>query len=96
MIPKSKPTKLPAYLQWIRTQPCVICGSEIVEAHHEIGHGKGRMGGKHSDLTAFPLCPTHHQELHNHGYKTWERKHGHAQEYYWSGTLMRAIRMEIV
>lgn len=90
MIHKSKPTRLRHYLSWVKEQPCVVCGNPASDAHHLIGHGRGSMGSKGSDLTAIPLCRTCHTDLHDHGYKTWERAHGSQWDYV-RGTLMRAL-----
>jgi hypothetical protein len=90
MIPKRKPTRNKDYLHWVKEQPCVVCGHPVSDAHHLIGHGMGKMGGKGSDLTAIPLCRVHHDDLHNGGYKTWERLHG-SQWGCVQVTLMRAL-----
>lgn len=91
MIRKSKPTRNRDYLHWIKEQPCVVCGHPVSDAHHLIGHGMGKMGGKNSDLMAFPLCRACHDDLHNRGWRTWEAHHG-SQWKYVEGTLMRALR----
>ncbi|WP_233357568.1 DUF968 domain-containing protein, partial [Vibrio cholerae] len=39
------------YLKFVRSLPCVNTGkTEGVVAHHLIGHGEGKMGGKTHDL----------------------------------------------
>jgi hypothetical protein len=54
-----KPTRNPAYLAWIRTQPCVICGrTGWIEAAHT---GLRGLGQKSSDTSAIPLCAKHHR-----------------------------------
>lgn len=65
-----------SYLQWVREQPCACqpCGARS-EAHHPTNgeterHAKslgGRRGlsQKAADATAFPLCPKHHDQLHD-------------------------------
>lgn len=54
-----KPTRNLRYLAWIRTQPCVVCGSRWgIEASHTGPHG---LGQKSSDLSAIPLCHKHHR-----------------------------------
>lgn len=64
------------YLNWVKSQPCVVCGCEPAgDAHHLIGQGDGIMGGKVSDLRTFPLCRKHHDELHQDP-KRWELIHG--------------------
>ncbi len=66
-----------AYLNWIRKQPCSICGDDtVIHAHHLIGDGEGAMALKNWDITAMPLCPHHHAELHRIGHETWELQYG--------------------
>ena len=53
-----KPQRNPAYLAWIRTQPCVVCRStRWIEAAHTGPHG---LGQKSPDSSAIPLCAKHH------------------------------------
>jgi hypothetical protein len=54
-----KPPRNREYLAWIRTLPCVVCGSERgIEASHTGPHG---LGQKSSDYSAIPLCIKHHR-----------------------------------
>jgi hypothetical protein len=54
-----KPIRNPEYLRWIRTLPCSVCRtSRAVEAAHTGPHG---LSQKSSDLSAIPLCATHHR-----------------------------------
>lgn len=54
-----KPKRDPRYLAWIRTQPCLVCGSRRgVEAAHTGPHG---LGQKSPDTSAIPLCAIHHR-----------------------------------
>lgn len=54
-----KPIRSARYLAWIRTLPCIICGSRKgVEAAHT---GPRGLGQKSSDLSAIPLCYRHHR-----------------------------------
>lgn len=54
------------YLEWVREQPCAVCGvdGDMVQAHHIIGFTAKGMGMKNSDLFAVPLCGRHHHEIH--------------------------------
>jgi hypothetical protein len=59
------------YLDYIRQQPCCICGDNVsVEAAHlrvgSINDGKRPTGKneKSSDKWALPLCGVHHREQH--------------------------------
>lgn len=54
-----KPKRDSRYLAWIRTLPCVVCGSARgIEASHTGPHG---LGQKSSDFSAIPLCYRHHR-----------------------------------
>lgn len=60
------------YLDWIRQQPCCICGDDVfVEAAHlrvgsiNVGKNGTGMGEKPSDKWALPLCGKHHREQHS-------------------------------
>lgn len=59
------PARDPAYLDWIRKQPCVLCGARS-EAHHLKLPGQGRMGKKPDDYFAVPLCRTCHRTIEMH------------------------------
>lgn len=55
------------YREFVRKQPCFICGRDYteipVECHHEsMGTGEQEQGGKCFDLMTLPLCIDHHQE----------------------------------
>lgn len=60
MLPKVKPIRDRAYLDFIRSLPCMICGKVGVEAHHQAAKGDGTMGGKPGDDRTLPLCIYHH------------------------------------
>jgi hypothetical protein len=73
------PPRDPAYLAWIRTLACTICGSVWrVEAAHTGGDGGISMKG--SDYSCVPLCKYCHtaggQAYHRIGKREFERKHG--------------------
>jgi hypothetical protein len=61
------------YLNFIRSQPCCICGAINTEAAHirtaSLEHGKRGLGmqEKSSDAWALPLCNEHHREQHADG-----------------------------
>jgi len=61
-----------AYLEFIRGQPCCLCGDNTsVEAAHlrvgSINDDKRDTGGgeRSSDKWALPLCGKHHREQHS-------------------------------
>jgi hypothetical protein len=71
-VPKAQPVRDRAYLAWLRSQPCCVCGSRAdVEASH---HGTHGVGSKPSDHDALPLCATHHRRWHDRGspHPSWE------------------------
>ena len=77
------------YLAFVRKLPCRVCSKTAGVAHHLIGHGEGKMGGKASDMFTFPLCHDHHQRLH-HDVNAWEREHG-SQLWHVKETINRAL-----
>jgi len=46
-----------AYLAWVHTRPCCVCGVYGVEAHHQ---PRRSQRGWHDRLT-MPLCAEHHR-----------------------------------
>ena len=71
-----KPIRSKAYLNYVASLPCVVCGHEPAgEAHHMIDVGFGGMGTKESDLFTFPLSRKEYILLHE-DVKLWEEKHG--------------------
>lgn len=74
-IPKpAKAQREPLYLQWIRSQLCVITGQAGCVAHHRIGNRHGTA--KTSDYEALPLIDAEHKRLHDGGWREWERQNG--------------------
>ena len=67
-----KPPRNARYLAWIRTLPCVVCGSTRgIEASHTGPHG---LGQKSSDFSAIPLCIKHHRTGKDSYHKLGPRK----------------------
>lgn len=70
---RKKTGKDPAYLDWIRRQGCMICGSARVEAAHV---GLRGMSQKCPDREAVPLCAVHHRtgeaSHHRLGKRFWD------------------------
>jgi hypothetical protein len=49
---------------FVRSQPCVVCGRRPSDAHH-VQFGQPRaLGRKVSDEFTVPLCRVHHRDLH--------------------------------
>jgi len=52
------------YLEYIRGKPCVLCGAPGIPHHFGLGEqGKG-IGTKCDDTYTVPLCPVHHDWIH--------------------------------
>jgi len=63
----------------IRSLWCLVCGNPECAWHHVIGHGYSAMGMKAPDDMTFGLCNKDHMDLHDHGWRAWEEKHGKTQ-----------------
>lgn len=61
-----------AYLRYVRTKPCLICGGQA-EAHHLTFAQPRAKGRKNGDQWTVPLCHGHHMELHDFagGERSW-------------------------
>lgn len=81
------------YLQWVKSQPCCVCGATSDDAHHLIGHGQGGVGTKAHDLFTIPLCRVHHGELHKDP-NGWESEHG-SQVYFLFRFLDRSAALGV-
>jgi hypothetical protein len=55
------------HLEFVASQPCLICGRENVEAHHILFAQPRAMGKKVGDQWTVPLCAIHHRSLHMAG-----------------------------
>lgn len=62
-----------AYLDFIRSKPCIGCGKGPTDAHHVKARGMG--GGHENDFTAAPLCRECHNGYHRIGLADFERNH---------------------
>ncbi|EKT55481.1 DUF968 domain-containing protein [Providencia sneebia] len=69
------------YLQWVKSQPCCVCGDVADDAHHIIDYGLSGMGTKPHDFFVIPLCRVDHSELHRDP-KEWEKEHGTQIEFF--------------
>jgi hypothetical protein len=62
--PRRGSTRNPAYLEYIRSLPCLVCvqESEPQKTRTEAAHvGKRGLGQKCSDYETLPLCGEHHR-----------------------------------
>lgn len=60
-------------VEWVATQPCIACGVRHCDNAHAISGGVGR---KSDAKYIVPACHRCHNELHQHGTKTFEAKYG--------------------
>jgi hypothetical protein len=56
-----------AHLEFVASQPCLLCGRQPSDAHHLRFAQARALGRKVSDEFAVPLCRTHHRALHQSG-----------------------------
>jgi ERF superfamily protein len=65
-----------AHLEFVASQPCLICGRSPADAHHLRFTQPRAMGLKVSDEFTVPLCRVHHRDVHSHGDEVawWERR----------------------
>lgn len=78
-----KPHRDPAYLAFVDSLGCCICGQDSTH-HHLTGHGYGGRGTKASDYLTMPLCNNHHtgeQGIHRMGVDSWETIYGSQFEF---------------
>lgn len=62
----------PDRIAWVQRLPCWVCGHGASQNAHV---KTGGMGRKADARWIVPLCESHHHELHQHGQKTFEKKH---------------------
>jgi hypothetical protein len=67
LLPKEKRFRDREHLQFVATQPCLICGRQPTQAHHVRFAQARAMAMKVSDEFTVPLCTTHHDQLHRSG-----------------------------
>ena len=56
-----------AHLQFVASQPCLICGRQPSHAHHLTFAQSRGLSMKVSDEYSVPLCAVHHDDLHRNG-----------------------------
>jgi hypothetical protein len=57
------------YLDYIRSQACLVCGCSGVDPHHQPRRGHGATSLKVSDYRTVPLCRRCHDD---YGQLSWE------------------------
>jgi len=69
-----KPVRSTAYLKYVRSWPCIACGT--VRRYRDAMHtGPHSLNCKASDLNCVPGCRVCHQELHKLGPVRFQLKH---------------------
>jgi hypothetical protein len=68
-LPLSEPRRYRdrAHLEFVASQPCLLCGRQPCDAHHLRFMQPRALGRKVSDEFAVPLCRIHHRALHRSG-----------------------------
>jgi hypothetical protein len=68
-LPLSEPRRYRdrAHLEFVASQPCLLCGRQPSDAHHLRFMQARALGRRVSDEFAVPLCRTHHRALHRSG-----------------------------
>src|SRR5829696_3050808 len=66
-IPRTRRRRSKKHLEFVASQPCLVCGRSPSDAHH-LGFTQPRaLGRKVSDEFTVPLCRSHHRMLHARG-----------------------------
>jgi len=66
-IPEPKRLRDKAHLQFVASQPCLVCGRQPSDPHHLRFAQPRAIGLKVSDEFVVPLCRGHHRQLHQAG-----------------------------
>jgi hypothetical protein len=66
-IPEPKRLRDKDHLQFVRSQPCLVCGRQPCDPHHLRFAQPRALGLKVSDELTVPLCRDHHRQLHQAG-----------------------------
>ena len=75
-IPEPKRIRDRAHLQFVASQPCLICGRQPCDPHHLRFAQPRAIGMKVSDEFTVPLCRGHHRQLHQAGNEvSWWQRH---------------------
>ena len=75
--PKERRLRDKAHLEFVASQPCLVCGRRPSHAHHLRFAQPRAMGLKVSDEFTVPLCNAHHDSVHKTGdERAWWARHG--------------------
>jgi hypothetical protein len=67
LIGKPRRKRDKTHLDFISSQPCLVCGRQPSDAHHLRFAQPRTLGRKVSDEFTVPLCRVHHRQLHSRG-----------------------------
>jgi len=77
VLPLGEPKRIRdrAHLQFVASQPCLVCGRQPCDPHHLRFAQPRAIGLKVSDEFTVPLCRVHHRQLHQAGNEVqwWEK-----------------------
>jgi len=73
MFPKPKTYRSKKYLDFIRSKPCITCGSHDTFPHHE-AMGCAGKGIKAPDSYTLPMCAKCHRFRHDTGFSFWDEQ----------------------
>jgi len=77
MIPKTEFSRMPKYLKYIRTLPCVVCKTTYdIQAAHVRYIAPCGIGIKPPDSATVSLCQPCHAEQHSRGEEVWWKSKG--------------------
>jgi hypothetical protein len=67
-----------AHCDWVRGHYCSVPGCQLmpIETHHIRTAANSGTGKKCSDAFIVSLCRDHHNQYHNIGIETFEKRHG--------------------
>ena len=98
-MPKTRRRRDKRHLEFVSSQPCLVCGRSPADAHHLRFAEHAALSRKVSDEFTVPLCRIHHRELHSRGdEKAWwaelKIEPSRVAQQLWSETLslMRGAR----
>ena len=61
-------------MDWVRSLPCCVSGAPATDCHHVKIPGLGGTSKTH-DYFVIPLTREIHQDGHQSGWRSWEKKH---------------------
>jgi hypothetical protein len=67
MVPRTRRIRDKRHLEFVMTQPCLVCWRHPCEAHHLRFAQPRALGRRVSDEFTVPLCRIHHDEIHRRG-----------------------------